>query len=57
MSGIHSGTFLNVPASGRPYVLPGITVLRFAGGKVTERWSSADMLGLLVQVGALPAPG
>lgn len=57
MSGTHSGTFLNVPASGRPYALPGITMLKFAGGKVIERWSSADMLGLLVQVGAVPPPG
>src|SRR5215472_7876730 len=56
MSGIHRGPFLGVPATGRPYSLGGITMLRFAGDRVIERWSSADMLGLLVQVGAIPAP-
>jgi predicted ester cyclase len=56
MSGTHSGTFLNVPATGRSYVLPGITILKFANGRVVERWSNADLLGLMVQLGAVPAP-
>ncbi len=57
MSGSHAATFLGVPATGRPYVLSGITILHFAGARVVERWSSTDMLGLLVQLGALPPPG
>jgi predicted ester cyclase len=56
MSGHHIGTFMGAPATGRPYVLPGVTMIRYAGAKAIERWSSADMLGLLVQVGAIPAP-
>jgi len=32
--------------------LPGITILHFRGGRVIERFSHADMLGLLVQMGA-----
>jgi hypothetical protein len=36
--------------------LTGITVLAFHDGRVTERWSAADMLGLLVQLGAVPPP-
>ncbi len=57
MSGAHSGPFMNIPASGKPYMLAGITMLRFANGRVVERWASADMLGLLVQIGAVPPPG
>jgi predicted ester cyclase len=38
-------------------VLPGITIMHLRNGKVIERWSSADMLGVLVQIGALPQPG
>jgi predicted ester cyclase len=57
MSGSHTGPFLNVPATGRSYVLPGITILKFRDGVAIERWSNADMLGLLVQIGAMPAPG
>jgi predicted ester cyclase len=57
MSGAHKGRFLGVPPTNRPYVLPGITIMHFKDGKVTERWSSADMLGVLVQIGAVPPPG
>jgi hypothetical protein len=56
MSGIHRGTFMGASASGRAYVLPGITMIRYRDGKAIERWSSADMLGLLVQLGAVPVP-
>ena len=56
MTGTHVGDFMGVPATGRAIALPGITILRFAGDTVIERWSSADMLGLLIQLGAVPAP-
>jgi steroid delta-isomerase-like uncharacterized protein len=56
MSGTHSGDFMGVPKSGADYVLPGITILQFSNGKVVERWSSADMLGLMIQIGAVPMP-
>jgi hypothetical protein len=36
--------------------LPAITILHFRGDWVIERFCQADMLGLLVQVGAVPAP-
>ena len=56
MSGVHKGPFMGVPATGKPYVLPGITIMRFDGATVLERWSSADMLGVLIQIGAVPPP-
>jgi predicted ester cyclase len=56
MSGVHRGPFMGVPATGRSYSIGGITVMRFAGGRVIERWSNADMLGLLIQIGAVPPP-
>lgn len=56
MSGVHNGPFMGVPATGKPYVLPGITIMRFAGDRVIERWSSADMLGVLIQIGAVAPP-
>jgi predicted ester cyclase len=56
MRGTHLGQFQNLPATGRPVELAGITILRFANGKCVERWSQADFLGLLVQLGALPTP-
>lgn len=55
--GEHRGPFLGVPATGRPFVLNGQTIMRFEDGRVVERWTTGDLLGLLVQLGALPAPG
>ncbi len=57
MSGRHVGEFMGVPATGTEIAQPGITILRFEGDRVVERFSQADMLGLLVQIGAVPAPG
>jgi predicted ester cyclase len=56
MTGRHVQEFMGVPATGTPVTLPGITILHFRGDRVIERFSQADMLGLLVQVGAVPAP-
>lgn len=56
MSGRHVQEFMGVPATGTTITLPGITILHFRGDRVTERFSQADMLGLLVQLGAVPAP-
>jgi predicted ester cyclase len=50
------GRVHGVPASRTAIALPGITILHFRGDRVIERFSQADMLGLLVQVGAVPAP-
>lgn len=49
MSGVHRGIFMGASATGRNYVLAGLTMIRYHDGKAIERWSSADMLGLLVQ--------
>ena len=56
LTGRHEGTFLGVPATGTEIVLPGITILHFRDGRCAERWSCADMLGVLVQIGAVPPP-
>lgn len=57
LTGRHDGVFLGVPATGTDITLSGITILHFRGGRCVRRWSSADMLGVLVQIGAVPAPG
>jgi steroid delta-isomerase-like uncharacterized protein len=57
LSGSHQGEFLGVPASGNDVQLAITTLLTMRDGKCVERWSTADMLGLLIQVGAVPPPG
>jgi predicted ester cyclase len=56
VTGRHIGEFMGVQSTGREVVVPGITIMRFAGGQVIERFSQADGLGLLLQLGALPTP-
>jgi steroid delta-isomerase-like uncharacterized protein len=54
MTGTHSGAFLGLNATGKSIRLPGMTILRFQGGKCVERWSVADSLSVLVQLGGFP---
>jgi predicted ester cyclase len=56
MTGRHVKEFMGVPATGTAIALPGITILHFRGDRALERFSQADMLGLLMQIGAVPAP-
>jgi predicted ester cyclase len=56
MSGRHVGEFMGVPATGTEIAMSGITILHFDGEHVIERFSVSDTLGLLVQLGAVPAP-
>ncbi len=51
--GKHLGNFQGMPPTGRTFSLPGITILRIQEGKCVERWSQADFLGLLQQLGAI----
>jgi predicted ester cyclase len=52
----HEGEFMGVPPTGSDVQLAITTILTMRDGKCVERWSTADMLGLLVQIGAIPAP-
>jgi len=53
--GTHSGSGLGVPRSGRRIRVAGIVVIRISKGQFVEGWNSWDQLGLLRQIGALPA--
>ena len=48
----HTGDALGMPSSQQTVRLRGITLVRFAGGKVVESWDNWDQLGMLQQIGA-----
>jgi len=52
--GTHQGELFGMPPTGKKASWTGITVYRFAGGKIVEAWWSKDMLGLLKQLGIIP---
>jgi predicted ester cyclase len=57
ISGRHEGEFMGIPPTGNDARLAITTILTVRDGKCVERWSTADMLGLLIQLGAVPPPG
>ena len=50
--GTHQGEFMGIAATGKQITRAGITILHFRNGKCVERWSQADTLGMLRQLGA-----
>jgi steroid delta-isomerase-like uncharacterized protein len=56
-SGKHTGEFMGVPATGKQVSMEGIAIHRVENGKLVEHWSTVDALSLLMQMGAIPAPG
>lgn len=55
--GTHQAEYAGVPATGREGVIAGVTTDRIADGRSVECWTSLDELGLLRQLGVLPAAG
>jgi predicted ester cyclase len=58
--GTHTGNFVTpqgpIPPTGKHVTYTGITINRFADGKIVEDRFEGDVLGLLQQIGALPTP-
>lgn len=59
MTMTHTGAaFFGVPASsGKTVSVTGISIYRIAAGKIVEHWGEMDFSRVLMQLGALPAPG
>jgi steroid delta-isomerase-like uncharacterized protein len=54
--GTQTGAFQGIPATGKAVTMSAIAIYRVAGGKVVEQWLEYDMLGVLQQLGVVPAP-
>lgn len=55
-TGTHQGELMGMPASGRSIRITGMGMDRLRDGKIVESWGNYDMLGMLHQIGAIPAP-
>jgi steroid delta-isomerase-like uncharacterized protein len=51
------GEFMGAPASGRSYEIGEIHIFRLRDGRIAEHWHQFDRIGMLQQLGAIPAPG
>ncbi len=54
--GTHKGDLMGIPPTGKQVTMPLILIYRIADDKIVEHWMQADNLGLLQQLGAIPAP-
>ncbi len=57
VSATQQEAYMGLPPTGKRATFTGIDVIRFANGKIVERWGEMDMLGLLQQLGVVPLPG
>jgi len=57
VSGTQQGAFLGIPSTGKHATITDIEIFRIANGKAVENWVQADFLGLLQQLGVVPAMG
>ena len=55
--GTQLGTFMGIPPTGKQATVTAIDINRIEGGKSVEHWLNMDTLGLLQQLGVIPAPG
>jgi steroid delta-isomerase-like uncharacterized protein len=55
-TGTHQGELMGIQPTGRSITVTGIGVDRISGGQIVESWGNYDALGMLVQLGAIPAP-
>jgi steroid delta-isomerase-like uncharacterized protein len=55
--GTMRGDFAGMPATGKHAAWTEIHIVRAANGQIVEHWGIADQLGMMVQLGVIPAPG
>ncbi|GBD16891.1 Aklanonic acid methyl ester cyclase DauD [bacterium HR26] len=53
--GKHEGDLFGIPATGKEIRMTGMAIWRIADGKIVEHWHETDQLGLLQQLGVIPA--
>ncbi len=55
--GTHQGELMGIPPTGKQVTVTGIIINRIVNGQSEEGWLNFDALGLLQQIGAIPAMG
>jgi steroid delta-isomerase-like uncharacterized protein len=54
VTGTYKGEFQGIPATGKQVSFTAMDMLTISEGKITEEWATADMMGLMQQIGAIP---
>jgi steroid delta-isomerase-like uncharacterized protein len=56
LSGTHRGELLGMAPTGRSFRVQHMHLLRMRDGRASEHWATRDDLGMLQQLGIVPAP-
>ena len=56
MRGTHTGAFMGIPPTGKPFSVTSMGIYRIANGQIVEEHGLPDMLSILQQIGAVPPP-
>jgi steroid delta-isomerase-like uncharacterized protein len=54
-TGTNRGSFMGIPPTGKPGSVSGIVIYRFENSRIVEAWVNIDALGLMQQLGVIPA--
>ena len=57
LRGTNTGSFQGMPPTGKAVNVTATGIFRVVDGKGTDNWVNLDALGLLQQLGIVPAPG
>lgn len=55
--GTHQGEFQGIPPTGKSAAVWLMVISRVANNKIVEEWQMVDSLGMMQQLGVIPAPG
>lgn len=53
--GTHRGELMGIPATGKSVTITGVAIDRFENGQSVEHWEVFDQMGLMQQLGVIPA--
>jgi steroid delta-isomerase-like uncharacterized protein len=55
LQGTHQAELQGIPATGKQVEIGGIVIFRIENGMVAEAWLNADLMGMMQQLGVVPA--
>jgi predicted ester cyclase len=55
--GTHKGSWLGIKPTGKPVVFTGVNIDRVVGGRIVEHGGAANLLGPLLEIGAIKVVG
>ena len=54
--GTQEGEIFGLPATGKSFTIPGVSIWEVRGNLLIQEWVSWDALGMMQQLGAIPEP-